>query len=136
MMQENQSLVGKQIEIKGWVRTLRAQKTFAFLEVNDGSSVGGLQVILSTDAEGYSLVEDGLITTGCSVVATGELVESPGGKQALELNAASLHLIGAPDNPKLRQTTQTISFSALLHLLCNERPWISLLITGVCYRKV
>jgi asparaginyl-tRNA synthetase len=97
-MQENRSLVGKQVEVKGWVRTVRAQKTVAFLEVNDGSSVGGLQVILNTDAEGYTLVDDGLITTGCSVTATGELVESPGGKQALELKASSLTLIGKKPN--------------------------------------
>lgn len=93
-LQENQTLVGKKVEVKGWVRTIRAQKTFAFLEVNDGSSVTGLQVILNTDATGYNLVDDGLISTGCSVTATGELVESPGGKQALELKASSLQLIG------------------------------------------
>lgn len=93
-MQENTSLVGQHVEVKGWVRTVRAQKTFTFLEVNDGSSVGGLQVILHTDAEGHKFVDDGLITTGCSVAASGELVESPGGKQALELKASSLELIG------------------------------------------
>lgn len=93
-MQGNQSLVGKQVEVKGWVRTVRAQKTFTFLEVNDGSSVAGLQIILNTDAAGHALVDDGLITTGCSVAAMGELVESPGGKQALELKASSLELIG------------------------------------------
>jgi asparaginyl-tRNA synthetase len=94
LLQDNTDLIGTEVEVKGWVRTVRAQKAFTFLEVNDGSSLGGLQVILSTDSDGYSLVEDGQLTTGCSVTARGELVESPGGKQALELKATSLTLLG------------------------------------------
>lgn len=93
-MQEDKTLIGKQIEVRGWVRTVRAQKTFAFLEVNDGSSLAGLQVVISEDAEGHSLVQDGQISTGCSVAASGELVESPGGKQTIELKASTLKLIG------------------------------------------
>lgn len=35
--------------VKGWVRTVRKQKTLAFVEVNDGSNMGGIQCVLSFD---------------------------------------------------------------------------------------
>lgn len=88
---------------------MRSQKTFAFLEVNDGSSLSGLQVVVGDDAEGHSLIQDGQVTTGCSIAAFGELVESPGGKQAIELKASSLNLIGM-----LRPTSATICHSRSL----------------------
>jgi asparaginyl-tRNA synthetase len=73
---------------------VRAQKTFAFMEVNDGSGMSGIQVVLSDSSEGYHLVEAGKITTGCSVEVIGALVQSPGGRQAMELQAHTLELIG------------------------------------------
>lgn len=54
----------------------------------------GLQVVISENTEGYDLIQNGRITTGCSVAAAGNLVESPGGKQVLELKATQLRLIG------------------------------------------
>lgn len=41
---------GRPIMIKGWVKTVRKQKTLAFVEVNDGSNLGGIQCVLSFDA--------------------------------------------------------------------------------------
>ena len=41
---------GKPVVIKGWVRTVRKQKTLAFVEVNDGSNMKGIQCVLSFDA--------------------------------------------------------------------------------------
>ena len=93
--QQGAAQIGKQVEIKGWVRTLRAQKTFAFVEIYDGSCMAGLQVVVNDSVAGYDLVGDGSISTGCSVAASGELVESLGGKQTVELKASSLRLIGA-----------------------------------------
>jgi asparaginyl-tRNA synthetase len=46
---EATEVVGKEIVLKGWVRTLRAQKSLAFIEVNDGSSRRGLQAVYSAD---------------------------------------------------------------------------------------
>jgi asparaginyl-tRNA synthetase len=107
-------------EIKGWVRTLRSQKAFAFLELYDGSCMTGLQVVVREDTEGYELVEDGRITTGCSVAAAGKLMESPGGKQSLELQASRLRLIG-----KLISATHMckINFDGTLtdvHVICAQ----------------
>ena len=92
------SRVGEQFEISGWVRTLRSQKSFSFVEVtsvitsgfmilcrslqmSDGSTLSTLQVILQDDVPGYDLVKEGKINTGAAITVTGKLVESPGGKQ-------------------------------------------------------
>ncbi len=53
------------------------------VQVNDGSTLSGLQVILNPDCDGYNLIEDGLVATGASVAAVGELTESPGGRQTV-----------------------------------------------------
>jgi asparaginyl-tRNA synthetase len=72
------------ITIRGWVRTKRESKGFTFVDVNDGSSMAGLQVVLNAEMDGYDTVVQDL-TTGSSVEITGNLVESPGKGQRVEL---------------------------------------------------
>ena len=72
------------VTIKGWVRTLRKQKTLAFVEVNDGSNLAGIQCVVSFDnVDEKTLTELDKVTTGCAVEVTGPLVTSQGGKQAV-----------------------------------------------------
>lgn len=81
--------------MKGWVRTVRKQKTTAFLEVNDGSSMSGLQCVLSLqDLSEDVLAQLEKVTTGCAVQVTGPLVKSQGGKQAVEVSAQDLRVVG------------------------------------------
>ena len=68
--------------VKGWARTVRAQKALGFLEVNDGSSFGGLQVVFEGDL--VSSLKG--VGTGCAVSIEGEVVKG-GGKQPIELKA-------------------------------------------------
>lgn len=89
--------VGENITVRGWIRTSRIQKTFTFLEINDGSCLSNLQCIVNEDVEGYDNVEAGLVTTGSSVAIDGLVVESQGSKQKIELKATKLHLIGSSD---------------------------------------
>lgn len=87
---------GDVVTIQGWVRTKRDSKKFSFLDINDGSSMTGLQVIADAKIEGY---DDAMkrITTGASVVASGTLAESPGKGQRVELQASSLEVVGESD---------------------------------------
>ena len=87
---------GEVVPIQGWVRTKRDSKAFSFLDINDGSSMTGLQVIADAKIEGYV---DAMkrITTGASVVVTGTLAESPGKGQRVELQASSLEVVGESD---------------------------------------
>ncbi len=87
---------GDVVTIQGWVRTKRDSKAFSFLDVNDGSSMTGLQVIADAKLDGY---DDAMkrITTGASVMVTGTLAESPGKGQRVELQANSLEVVGESD---------------------------------------
>lgn len=91
-----ETFLGKEINVKGWVRTVRHQKTFSFIEVNDGSSLTGFQVVVDEKTPNYKqLIND--VTTGCSVSVHGEVVESPGKNQALEMQAKSIEILGKCD---------------------------------------
>jgi asparaginyl-tRNA synthetase len=81
--------------IRGWVRTRRDSKTFSFIELNDGTSLKGLQVIADSGIPGYDTIER--ITTGAALEVTGKLVASQGKGQTWELAADNLNLIGPAD---------------------------------------
>jgi asparaginyl-tRNA synthetase len=84
------------VTLQGWVRTKRDQKTFTFLEVNDGSSMAGLQVVVGEEVpEAEASLKR--INTGASVRLEGVLVPSPGKGQRIELQARSLTVYGDAD---------------------------------------
>ncbi len=84
------------LTIQGWVRTKRDLKGFAFIEVNDGSSLANLQVVLNSQMPEY---EDLLrrLNTGASVEVTGILVPSQGKGQRIELQATAATVYGEAD---------------------------------------
>ncbi len=87
---------GETLTIQGWVRTKRASKKFTFIEVNDGSSMDGLQVIASADLPDYTDQME-RIGTGASVEIRGTLADSPGKGQRVELQAESIEVFGESD---------------------------------------
>jgi asparaginyl-tRNA synthetase len=86
-----------QVTVAGWVRTRRDSKQgFSFVELNDGSCMANLQVLVDADIPGYAELI-GHVTTGASVRVSGQLQESPGAKQRVELHASALELLGTAD---------------------------------------
>ncbi|MBR4423490.1 MAG: asparagine--tRNA ligase [Mailhella sp.] len=83
------------VEVRGWVRTRRDSKGFAFLEVNDGSCLKNIQCIIDEGTEAWKDLEG--VNTGASVCIRGALVESPGKGQKWEVHAASLEVFGLAD---------------------------------------
>lgn len=73
------------VKLGGWVRTKRDSKAFSFVEINDGSCLQGIQVIIDEGIPGWDSVSK--MTTGASVEVRGELVESPGKGQSWEVRA-------------------------------------------------
>eukprot|EP01039_Chlorochromonas_danica_P005686 gene5686-6270_t len=84
--------VGDVVKVQGWVRTVRDQKKFAFIEVNDGSSLQSLQVV--ADAVIPSYAEVSKLSTGSAVEVEGDIVASTGKGQAVELQARAVRLVG------------------------------------------
>ncbi|MGB5985778.1 MAG: asparagine--tRNA ligase [Desulfobacterales bacterium] len=83
------------ILVKGWVRTKRDAKGFSFLEVNDGSCLKNIQIIVDENLPTYPAIEK--IATGAALAVAGDLVASPGKGQNWELRAREVQLIGAAD---------------------------------------
>ncbi len=82
--------------VQGWVRTKRELKGFAFIEVNDGSSLGSLQVVLNQDLLDYNKILKQL-NTGAALEVTGVLVASVGKGQRIELQAEKVKVHGEAD---------------------------------------
>lgn len=114
------SLVGQECTLKGWVRTVRNQKTFTFIEINDGSTLSNFQIIVSPEVPGYaSCIEQ--LSTGTSIAAKGTIVESPGTEQHLEMHAKELSIIGKSDAESypLQKKRHTFEF---LRTIAHLRP--------------
>ncbi|XP_020226692.1 asparagine--tRNA ligase, chloroplastic/mitochondrial [Cajanus cajan] len=90
-------MLGRDLVVQGWVRTLRLQSSVTFIEINDGSCLSNMQCVLNSEAEGYDQVESGLVTTGASVWVQGVVVKSQGSKQKVELKVNKIVLIGKSD---------------------------------------
>ena len=99
------------VTIQGWVRTKREQKEFCFVEINDGSSLVGLQAILSADLPDYADYVKQL-NTGASVEISGSLVESPAKGQRIELQATSITVHGEanPETYPLQKKRHSFEF--------------------------
>jgi asparaginyl-tRNA synthetase len=95
ILQEGQP--GAAVDVRGWVRTKRESKgDFAFLELNDGSCFGNIQIVADANVPDYhALIKQ--ITTGASVAVEGEIVASQGKGQRIEIRAKSLQLLGTAD---------------------------------------
>ncbi|TNV82253.1 hypothetical protein FGO68_gene8791 [Halteria grandinella] len=77
----------KIIQVAGWVRTARASgKEFMFVEINDGSSLKGLQAVITKDIEGFEAISK--VTTGTSLQLKGTLIKSPAQGQLFELQVS------------------------------------------------
>ena len=94
------ALVGSQVTIKGWLRSKRDSKAgISFLAVHDGTCFNSLQAVVPNTLDNYESEVLGL-TTGCSVEVTGELVESQGKGQNVEIQATSVSVVGLVDDPE------------------------------------
>lgn len=87
--------------MQGWVRTRRDSKACTFIELNDGSCLRGLQVVADNSLACAELYPR--ILTGASVRVTGDLVASPGGKQAFEVLAKNVEIVGESDGTYVLQ---------------------------------
>jgi len=88
---------GSEVTLMGWVRTRRDSKGgFSFLEINDGSTIKNIQVLAQGTLANYTQ-EILKLTTGCSVIVKGILVESPGKGQKVEVQATEVTVGGWAD---------------------------------------
>jgi asparaginyl-tRNA synthetase len=114
------SIEGNEIIVKGWVRTVRNQKTFSFIEINDGSTLSNFQIIVDSSLVGYEKIINAL-STGVSIAAKGTIVTSEGKNQQYELRAKEIKIIGEcdPEVYPLQKKRHTFEF---LRTIAHLRP--------------
>ncbi|PLX90444.1 MAG: asparagine--tRNA ligase, partial [Desulfuromonas sp.] len=83
------------VEVRGWVRTLRASKEVCFIELNDGSCFASLQLVADRTVENFAELSH--IGTGACIKAVGNLIDSPAKGQRWELHVKELTVVGNAD---------------------------------------
>ena len=92
---DSAAFLGKEVCVKGWVRTHRGNKYVQFVALNDGSTIRNLQLVF--DMEAFTDEQLKPLTTGSALAATGILVESQGKGQSIEIQVKSLEIYGTAD---------------------------------------
>ena len=110
---------GNEVVIKGWVRTKRGNKNVAFVAVNDGSIIHSIQVVMEVASYPEELMKN--ITTGACVAVRGDLKESIGQEQKVEILAKEVEVYGTADPASypLQKKGHTLEF---LREIAHLRP--------------
>ncbi len=105
--------------VQGWVKTRRSSKSVTFVQVNDGSTLRDLQIVVDEASQDYALANS--LTTGCSVSIVGKVVESQGKGQRYEIQAQGITLMGSadPETYPLQKKRHTPEF---LREIAHLRP--------------
>ena len=100
----------KEVTIGGWIRTMRASKSFGFIELNDGSFFKNIQVVFEADkVSNYEEITKQNV--GAALIVKGLLVETPEAKQPFEIKATEIEVEGTstPDYP-LQKKRHSVEF--------------------------
>ena len=132
ILEADDSVIGREVTVKGWVRTLRAQKSLAFVEINDGSCRLGLQAVCDESMDTFGVISD--MSTGASVSVRGVIKESPGKGQKFEIKGTEIELVGAcePDFP-LQKKRHSLEF---LRSIAHLRPRTNTIAAAARIRSV
>ncbi|NOY51535.1 MAG: asparagine--tRNA ligase [Chlorobi bacterium] len=105
-----QGELGAQINVKGWVRTKRGSKNVAFIALNDGSTINNIQIVVDVNDNNSALLDS--IHTGASLSVEGNLVESAGSGQAVEVQTTRLEILGKanPDEYPIQPKKHSLEF--------------------------
>lgn len=96
IFREPEKFLNKEVEIEGWIRTLRSSKKLGFIEVNDGTFFSNLQIVFDEGLENFKEVEK--LPISSAIVVKGLLVSTPGAKQPFEIQAKEIVVEGPSDN--------------------------------------
>jgi asparaginyl-tRNA synthetase len=89
---------GSEVNVKGWVRTKRGNKQINFIALNDGSTIDNIQIVVDVPNFNEDLLKK--VTTGAAVSINGEIIESQGSGQSVEISAKEIDVLGVADPEK------------------------------------
>ncbi len=96
LFKESQSLMNQQIQLSGWIRKIRDQKSFGFIELNDGSFFNGVQIVFDQSLQNFDEVVK--LSIASSIEVTGVLVKSEGSGQSFEIKAYQIRVFQKADS--------------------------------------
>ena len=109
IFRNKEEYLGKEIEIGGWVRSIRDSKTFGFIVLNDGTFFEPIQVVYNDTMENFAKVSK--LNVGAALIVKGTLVATPQAKQPFEIQATEVVIEGesTPDYP-LQKKRHTLEY--------------------------
>ena len=106
ILNEN-NYIGKDVTVCGWIKTIRKSKNMYFIELNDGTSLKNLQLVVDKN-ESDNNIFDGL-TSGTSIVVNGTIVESQNKNQNIEMNVKNIKVLGkCPQDYPIQKKKQSL----------------------------
>ncbi|MDD6101852.1 MAG: asparagine--tRNA ligase [Clostridiales bacterium] len=110
--------IDTEIEIGGWVRSIRDSKTFGFIVINDGTFFEPVQVVYNDSLENFAKICK--LNVGAALIIKGKLIATPGAKQPFEIQASEVYVEGesTPDYP-LQKKRHTLEY---LRTMAHLRP--------------
>ncbi|MBN1415944.1 MAG: asparagine--tRNA ligase [Bacteroidales bacterium] len=116
---QSSAAIGKNVETKGWVRTKRGNKNIVFVSLNDGSTINNIQVVIDASRFPEEMIKQ--ITTGACISVKGNLVQSPGKEQSIEMQAEDVIVYGSanPETYPLQKKGHSLEF---LREIAHLRP--------------
>lgn len=95
LYRETDRCLGQEVELSGWVRKIRSQKNFGFIELNDGSFFKGVQVVFNTDLPNFD--EISRLSISSSIIVKGTVIKSQGAGQSFEVQAKEIEIFQKAD---------------------------------------
>ncbi|MDR1698830.1 MAG: asparagine--tRNA ligase, partial [Prevotellaceae bacterium] len=110
---------GEKVNVKGWVRTRRGNKSVSFVALNDGSTINNIQIVIENDKFDEEFLKP--ITTGASLSVNGVLTQSMGKGQTVEILATEIQIYGTadPETYPLQKKGHSLEF---LREIAHLRP--------------
>lgn len=119
LVRDSSRYENQEIEISGWIRSNRDQKSFGFLNVNDGTHFNSIQVVYEKDSLS-NFMEVAKFRVGAAVRILGVVVMTPKSKQPFEIKALKVDLEGdAPEDYPIQPKRHTREF---LRQVAHLRP--------------
>ena len=99
LYRDTDKYIGEEIEVGGWIRSIRDSKTFGFIVLNDGTFFETLQIVYHDEMENFAEISK--LNVGAAIIVKGTLVATPEAKQPFEIQASEIVVEGtsAPDYP-------------------------------------
>ena len=118
IFKNTENYLDKEIQVSGWVKTIRDSKNFGFIEVNDGSFFTNIQVVFDNKLANFEEVCK--LTISSSIIVTGKLVKTENAKQAFEIHANTVEVFNKADSDyPLQKKRHTLEY---LRTVSHLRP--------------